>query len=76
MDTVLPLSEPIRGVDGTLLTEIPVPKDSQILINLRAINIYKGIWGDDALEWRPERWLGPLPKSVEDARVPGIYSHL
>ncbi|PIL33301.1 cytochrome P450 [Ganoderma sinense ZZ0214-1] len=75
-DTVLPLSEPIRGVDGTLIPEVAVPKGSQIVINLRAVNTYKAIWGEDALEWKPERWLNPLPRSVEEARVPGIYSHV
>ncbi|KAJ2915661.1 hypothetical protein MD484_g4746, partial [Candolleomyces efflorescens] len=27
-------------------------------------------------EWKPERWLSPLPDTVPDARVPGIYSHM
>ena len=34
------------------------------------------VWGEDALEWKPERWLQPLPRSVEEARVPGIYANL
>ncbi|KAM5541912.1 hypothetical protein V8D89_004222 [Ganoderma adspersum] len=75
-DTVLPLSEPIRGVDGTLIPEVAVPKGSQVVVNLRAVNTYKAIWGEDALEWKPERWLTPLPRSVEEARIPGIYSHV
>ncbi|KAI0039847.1 hypothetical protein FA95DRAFT_1503644, partial [Auriscalpium vulgare] len=33
------------------------------------------IWGPDAEEWKPERWLAPLPKTVEEARIPGIYSN-
>ncbi|KAH9940534.1 cytochrome P450 [Epithele typhae] len=61
-DTVLPLSEPLRGRDGTMVSEIAVPKGSPMFLNLRA--------------WRPARWLAPLPKTVEDARIPGIYSHL
>ncbi|TBU52591.1 hypothetical protein BD310DRAFT_831896 [Dichomitus squalens] len=32
--------------------------------------------GDDAYEWKPERWLGPLPETVERAAIPGVYSHL
>lgn len=32
-------------------------------------------WGEDALEWKPERWLKPLPRAVEDAWIPGIYSN-
>ncbi|KAF9229902.1 hypothetical protein BU15DRAFT_57751, partial [Melanogaster broomeanus] len=34
------------------------------------------VWGEDALEWKPDRWLKPLPLSVTEAHVPGIYSHL
>ena len=30
----------------------------------------------DALEWKPERWLSPLPQAVIDAHLPGVYSHL
>ena len=73
---VLPLSEPIRGVDGTWIKEIPVPEDTRIIVNIRGCNRSKAIWGDDADEWKPERWLSPLPDSVADARVPGVYSNL
>lgn len=34
------------------------------------------IWGVDANEWKPERWLTELPPSVAEARVPGVYSNL
>ncbi|KAI0816023.1 hypothetical protein BC628DRAFT_1334538, partial [Trametes gibbosa] len=27
--------------------------------------------GEDAYEWKPERWLSPLPPAVEEARVLG-----
>lgn len=72
----MPLAEPIVGKDGTLITEIPVPKDTSIIIGIRACNRNKTIWGEDALEWKPERWLQPLPESVGKAHVPGIYANL
>ena len=75
-DTVLPLSEPVRGVDGRMITEIPVPKGATLLLNLRACNTSKALWGEDADDWKPERWLAPLPRAVEDARIPGIYANL
>jgi len=28
--------------------------------------------GEDAAEWKPDRWLSPLPSSVTDARVPAF----
>ena len=53
-----------------------MPKGTSIVVNLRAINTYKAIWGEDALEWKPERWLKPLPKAVDAANIPGVYSQL
>ncbi|KAI1790098.1 cytochrome P450 [Ganoderma leucocontextum] len=76
VDTVIPLSEPLRCTDGTVIMEVPVPKGTNILLNLRGCNTNKALWGEDAWEWKPERWLRPLPKAVEDARIPGIYANL
>ena len=76
VDTIIPLSEPLRCTDGTVITEVPVPKGTTILLNLRACNTNKALWGEDACEWKPERWLRPLPKPVEEARIPGIYANL
>ena len=75
-DTVLPLSQPVRGVNGTMMSEIPVAKGTVVLSNIPACNRNRAVWGEDALEWKPERWLQPLPRSVEEAHVPGIYANL
>ncbi|KAM5542771.1 hypothetical protein V8D89_003732 [Ganoderma adspersum] len=74
-DMVLPLSQPVRGVDGTMMNEIPVPRGTVVLSNIFACNRNRAVWGEDALEWKPERWLQPLPQSVEEAHVPGIYAN-
>ena len=66
----------MRGVDGKLMNEIFVPKDTSVAVGLLASNRNKAIWGEDAEEWKPERWLSPLPESVGEAHVPGIYSNL
>ena len=73
---MLPLSQPIRGRDGTMMHEILVPKDTTVWIGILSSNRNKAIWGEDALEWKPERWLSPLPDSVTEAKIPGIYSNL
>ncbi|KIP09650.1 hypothetical protein PHLGIDRAFT_116131 [Phlebiopsis gigantea 11061_1 CR5-6] len=75
-DVVLPLSAPIVGKDGSTMEEILVPNGTMVLIGIRACNRSKDIWGDDALDWKPERWLQPLPASVSNAHVPGVYSNL
>ena len=72
----MPLSRPIRGNDGTMMSELALPKDTVVVIGILACNRNTSIWGSDADEWKPERWLNPLPDSVTDARVPGIYSNL
>lgn len=75
-DTTLPLSQPMRGSDGSMLSHIPIPKGTNVLVGVRACNRNKALWGEDAEEWKPERWLAPLPKAVEDASIPGVYSNL
>ncbi|KAI0312384.1 cytochrome P450, partial [Amylostereum chailletii] len=34
------------------------------------------IWGPDADQWKPERWLSPLPENVAAAHIPGIYANM
>ena len=72
----MPLSQPIRGIDGSEIKEIFVPAGTAILTNLRACNRIPEVWGEDADEWKPDRWLKPLPETVANARIPGVYSNL
>ncbi len=73
---VLPLSDPIRGVDGTLMSEIPIPKGTVVLLGVLGSNMNKRTWGEDAWEWKPDRWLSSLPEAVTEAHIPGVYSNL
>ena len=73
---MLPLSAPIRGRDGKMLESIFVPKGTAIGLGTLATNRSKTIWGEDALEWKPERWLRPAPPALEEARMPGVYSNM
>ena len=75
-DDVLPLHKPIKGINGQEINSIPVPKGTHVHISIMECNKNPEIWGPDAAEWKPERWLSPLPETLVDARVPGIYSHL
>ncbi|KAG6915248.1 hypothetical protein DXG01_012522 [Tephrocybe rancida] len=75
-DIVLPLSTPIRGVDGRDMDSILVPKDTKIFISILNANRDPLLWGSDSLKWKPERWLAPLPEALHEAHMPGIYSHL
>ncbi|KAK7677643.1 hypothetical protein QCA50_019334 [Cerrena zonata] len=75
-DIVMPLSEPITCMDGTVMNEIPVPAGTTVIVGILASNRNVEIWGDDVAEFKPERWLSPLPASVTEAHIPGVYSNL
>lgn len=63
-------------MNGREVREIFLPKGSRILTSQIHCNRDPEIWGPDASEWKPERWLNPLPQSVLDAKIPGIYSNM
>ncbi|KAH8105401.1 cytochrome P450 [Cristinia sonorae] len=75
-DTVLPLGTPIRGKDGKIISEVTIPKGTGVVIGILACNVNPAIWGPDAHEWKPERFMNPLPDTVAEARIPGVYSNL
>jgi cytochrome P450 len=73
-NTVLPLSTPITGVDGKLMHSIPVPKGTLVYIAISAANHNKQMWGDDALEFKPERWQDGKADSVT-TKLCGVYGN-
>lgn len=75
-DAVLPLHFPVVGRNGQTMSEIHVPKGTKIILGTLGSNTSKAKWGEDALEWKPERWLAPLPRTVTDVAAPGVFSHL
>ncbi|TFK81801.1 cytochrome P450 [Polyporus arcularius HHB13444] len=75
-DLVLPLSAPVRGRDGRMISELVVQEGTVVIAHFQASNSSKELWGEDAEEWKPGRWLEPLPPALDDARLPGVYSNL
>ncbi|KAH9896681.1 cytochrome P450 [Cubamyces lactineus] len=75
-DTTLPFSKPVRATDGSLLDSVFIPKGTIVVYSISACNRNKELWGEDADEWKPERWLAPLPRTIEQASVPGPWAHL
>ncbi|KAJ2930398.1 hypothetical protein H1R20_g6705, partial [Candolleomyces eurysporus] len=75
-DAILPLSKPIKMADGKYAQEVFIPKDTLIFASLLGCNTNPDLWGPDSYEWKPERWLTPIPDKLVEARIPGVYSHL
>ncbi|KAG8761412.1 cytochrome P450-dit2 [Ceratobasidium sp. 423] len=76
-DWDLPLQYPVGSKDRkTVITSIHVIKGTTLHLSLQAANKDERIWGADAGEFKPDRWLEPMPTSVTDSRVPGIYSSM
>ncbi|KAL5524290.1 hypothetical protein ACEPAF_9430 [Sanghuangporus sanghuang] len=74
-DVVLPLLWPIKSADEkTEIKQIPIKSNTNVIISVIGANTNKRVWGDDAEEWKPERWMQPLPESATKVRLPGIYS--
>jgi cytochrome P450 len=57
VDEVLPLSTPLKLKNGREISELPVPSGTKMLVSIEAYNRHPDIWGPDAGEFNPRRWL-------------------
>jgi len=72
-DDILPLGEPIKDKYGRMMDGIPIKKGQTLMIPILALNRAKSIWGEDSLEFKPERWES-TPEAA--ASIPGIWGHM
>ncbi|PBK83174.1 cytochrome P450 monooxygenase [Armillaria gallica] len=72
-DDVIPLRHPFRDTRGILHDSIPVRKGETIDIPISALNRDKSLWGEDAEEYRPERWE-KIPEAVH--AIPGVWGNM
>ncbi|KAI8989048.1 cytochrome P450 [Trametes punicea] len=72
-DDVIPVSEPFTDRYGKVQNCIRIAKGNKIIIPIIHMHRSKDIWGEDALEFRPERWEHP-PELT--ATLPGVWGHL
>ncbi|KAH9847038.1 cytochrome P450 [Lenzites betulinus] len=72
-DDVIPVSEPFVDRYGRVQDSIKVSKGSSIMIPILALNRSKKYWGEDALEFKPERWAHPADAV---ASIPGVWSNI
>ncbi|KAG8933006.1 hypothetical protein FRC00_013747 [Tulasnella sp. 408] len=74
-DASIPVSKPYIDKNGVERTEISIGAGEEIIIPITVINRDKEIWGEDADELKPERWLegNTHPRSSE---IPGVFSSM
>lgn len=55
---------------------VKVPKGTTLFVGIATANRLESIWGEDAKQWKPERWLRGEPSATLDSsvRLPGIYA--
>ncbi|KAG1780532.1 cytochrome P450 [Suillus placidus] len=75
VNDVIPLSEPVCTESGEMTDSISIAKGSLIVISIRAINRSLAIWGPDAKEFKPDRWLSEDGISGKAKEVQG-HRHL
>ena len=70
-DVTLPLHHPVTSVNPNAppLTALELPKGTTFYVGIAGYNQDARRWGDDAREFRPERWL-ELEGGVDDASNP------
>jgi cytochrome P450 len=74
-DDVLPLAFPITTKSGKQITSIPIKKGTPIDISPIAYNRLPNVWGKDADEWNPERFLDPQRDFKEASSNIGLFSN-
>ncbi|KAH9173526.1 cytochrome P450 [Lactarius sanguifluus] len=75
-DDILPLAFPITTRSGQQITSIPIKKGTPIDISPAVYNRLPGVWGEDADEWNPERFLDPLRGFKEASSNIGVFGNL
>ncbi|CCA69066.1 related to Cytochrome P450 [Serendipita indica DSM 11827] len=73
-DDVIPLEKPFVDKYGKLRECIEVKKGDAFIIPIMLMNRAKDIWGEDADEYNPDRWLNELPGKT--AGIPGVWANL
>ncbi|EPQ51721.1 cytochrome P450 [Gloeophyllum trabeum ATCC 11539] len=74
-DDVIPLSKPFVDRYGKTQDVIRISKGDSIAVPILQINCSKEIWGEDAGEFKPERWLkDSVPEAAHN--VPGIWGNI
>lgn len=72
-DDVLPLMTPITTRSGKVIDKIPVAKGTILILSVAGYNGLKEVWGEDAMEFNPDRWINPKQKNIPSL---GVFGNL
>ncbi|KAA1473993.1 cytochrome P450 [Dentipellis sp. KUC8613] len=72
-DCVVPVQNEYLDKQGQVRREIRLNKGDNIYLPIRELHYMKEIWGEDAEEFKPERWEN-LPEAVKS--MPGVFHPL
>ncbi|KAG8218157.1 cytochrome P450 [Butyriboletus roseoflavus] len=69
-DDIIPLSKPVRTRSGKLVDHISVAKGTFLSVSVPSINRSTALWGADAKEFKPERWIGDegIPAAAKEVQ--------
>ncbi|KAJ6452450.1 cytochrome P450 monooxygenase, partial [Mycena sanguinolenta] len=73
VDDVLPLGTPCLDVQGREFTSLPIRKGQLIRVPIKDVNTDIHLWGEDAAQFRPDRWV-KVPEAVE--AIPAVWGNL
>lgn len=72
-----PVSITMRvAAKDTIIAQQVIPKGTTVILAPWAINTSKDLWGEDASEFRPERWLNDDGKANQNGNAKSNYSFL
>ncbi|KAJ6540824.1 cytochrome P450 [Mycena vulgaris] len=68
---------PFTPAPGDTRSAVTIPRGTTLFLGIAGANRLPAVWGADAADWKPERWLSgntdAHPK-FERVRLPGIYA--
>jgi len=69
-DDIIPLSSPMKTASGSIVDRISITKGDILTVPLHAVNMSTALWGMDAKDFIPERWLKEdgIPKKAQEIR--------
>lgn len=76
MDDILPLSTPIVTASGEIVDRIRIAKGAILTVATASVQQSTAVWGEDAKEFKPERWLDGDKGLTEKAKEVKGHRHL